>query len=247
MKIINTLLERNPKMRICGLTGSPYRGQYSIIGQFWKKKTDADLSTPTLVEEGYLTECHFGFPDTEDKEIDFSQFDVKQNHDGNDYKEEDINRIYQGEVKKTFAICADVVKKTKDATGTLIFAGSKLHTEQVKHGLELAGVNPEHIRIVTDSTPDKERQEARKAAISGECKYFINIGVASTGWNVPRWSHIVYMRPVGSLVFLTQSIGRGLRPFLTQQESADFNSERATKEQRKSDFIHQRKTLLYGL
>lgn len=234
MQIITELYHRNPKLRIVGLTGSPFRGTNSIIGPFWKRKTDTDLSTSTLVDHGYLLECHFGFPDSETDEIDFSEFELKGDHNGNDYSEEQINRIYQGNVEKTLAICADIVRKTQDSNGVLIFAGSKLHTEQVQHGLELAGVPRSQIRIVTDSTGNKERQEAKAAAQSGECKYFINIGVASTGWNVPLWDTIIYMRPVASLVFLTQSIGRGLRPFLNRTEVGPFNSVDATIEDRKA-------------
>ncbi len=241
MSIIYELQSRNPKLRICGMTGSPYRGMNSIIGEFWKKSTETDMSTATLVDHGYLLESHFSFPDSDTEEIDFSQFDLKGDHNGNDYKEEDINRIYQGDVHKTFAICADVVRKTEDSNGVLIFAGSKLHTEQVKHGLELAGVPPERIRIVTDETSSKDRVEARKAAMSQKCKYFINIAVASTGWSVPPWSDIVYMRPVGSLVFLTQSMGRGLRPFLDADESDEFNDPAATPEQRKAILSGSRK------
>ena len=234
MKIISELMRRNPKMRICGMTGSPFRGQNTIVGEFWKKATTTNMSTSTLVDQGYLLDCHFGYPDDQEEEIDFSQFDLKGDHSGNDYKEEDINRIYQGEVNKTFAICADVVRKTEESTGVLIFAGSKLHTEQVKHGLELAGIPSEQIRIVTDDTGRKDRLEARKAALCGRCKYFINIAVASTGWSVPPWSDIVYMRPVGSLVFLTQSIGRGLRPMLNADESDKFNNPDTVADERKA-------------
>ncbi len=241
MKIIYELQRRNPKIRICGMTGSPYRGMNSIIGQFWKKSTVTDMSTTTQVDNGYLLESHFSFPDSETEEIDFSQFEVRGEHSGNDYKEEDINRIYQGEVHKTFGICSDIVRRTENSNGVLIFAGSKLHTEQIKHGLEIAGVPADAIRIVTDDTGTKDRLEARRAAMSQKCKYFINIAVASTGWSVPPWSDIVYMRPVGSLVFLTQSIGRGLRPFLDGDEATEFNSPDTTPEQRKAILAGSRK------
>jgi len=232
MQIITALYRRNPKMRTCGMTGSPYRGQNSIIGEFWKSKTKSDLSTPTLSDAGYLVDVQFGFPDDDENALDFSEFEVKGEHNGNDYSEESIDRIYQGEVAKTFYICQDLVNKTADSNGVLIFAGSKLHTEQVKHGLEMAGIASENIRIVTDDTSTKDRVEAKAAAQSGACKYFINIGVASVGWNVPRWSDIAYLRPVGSLVFLTQSIGRGLRPFLTDEESPVFNAAETSIDER---------------
>lgn len=241
MQIILTLQERNPKMRICGMSGSCYRGTNTIIGEFWKSKTVSNMSTETLVNEGYLVDTQFGFPDDDDSEIDFSEFEVKGDHNGNDYNEELINKIYQGEVNKTLAICADFVAKTQSSNGALIFAGSKLHTQQVKHGLELAGVPSDQIRIVTNDTKDKDRQEARKAAIEGKCKYFINIGVASTGWNVPRWTDIAYLRPVGSLVFLTQSIGRGLRPFLTADEGKEFNSPEIRASERSAILAGSRK------
>ncbi len=231
MKIIRHCQRINPKVRILGYSGSPYRGTDSAIGAFWKD-TVCDISTELLTDKGFLTPLHFGCPDSPDEEIDFSNIQLKEDHNGNDYSEEDIDKILQGEVDKTFAICADVVAKTSSSTGTLIFTASKLHTKQVKYGLEMAGVSADKIRIVTDDTPKKERQEARRAAISGECLYFINVGVCATGWDVPRWQHLVFMRPVASLVFLIQTIGRVLRVFLDDEAREIFNDRNTTIEQR---------------
>lgn len=240
MKIIRHCQKINPKIRICGYSGSPYRGTESVIGHFWKD-TIGDISTDLLTSKGFLVPLHFGYPDSHDEELDFSSVELKGDHNGNDYSEEAINEILQGEVQKTFAICADVYRKTKNGGGVLIFSGSKLHTKQIKYGLELAGADPDSIRIVTDETPDKERQEARKAAKEGRCKFFINIAVAAVGWDVPFWEYAVYLRPVGSLVFLIQSIGRVLRPYLTDKEKEVFNDPKSTVEDRLSILSASRK------
>lgn len=243
-RIINHFSAINPNLRVVGLTGTPYRGTTPLVGpdQFFTTETTNNISTDYLTEQGWLVETHYGLHD-HSEEIDFSGLDIRHNEEtGGNYSEEDFDRILQGEYQKTMEICAQVHRNAqKMDNGCLIFCGSKLHTEQVKLGLINAGANPETIAIVTDATSDTDRDDARIGAIEGRIKYFINVGVASTGWNVPRWEYLVYMRPVGSLTFFLQSKGRVLRPFLTPDESAEFNAAGTTAERRKEILAASRK------
>lgn len=233
-KILKHFRDINPKLRIIGLTGTPYRNNEPLYGNgFWKDKTTKDITLKHQISEGWITDFHYGLHD-ESEGMDFSGLDIRKSEEsGGNYSEDDFDRILQGEYLKTMEICHNVHTKAQTIeNGCLIFCGSKLHTEQVKLGLINAGAKPESIAIVTDNTSDKDREFARLGAISGEIKYFINVGVASTGWNVPRWQYLVYMRPVASRTFFEQSLGRPLRPFLTPEESAIFNGDETTKEKR---------------
>ena len=222
----------NPNLLVVGVTGTPYRGVEPIYGEgrFFARKTETSFGTDYLQNENWLIREHYGFH-TKNEAIDFSSLDMRDNNEtGGNYSEDEIDKLYQGEAEKTFTICREIVHNTyaPEELGVLIFCGSKFHTTQVKYGLEMAGVKPDEIAIVTDNTSDNERMKARKKAQTGEVKYFVNVGVASTGWNVPRWKHIVYMRPIGSLVFFKQSIGRVLRPYLSKDAAIEFNSAETT-------------------
>lgn len=202
MKIINFFRAANPKLRIIGGTGSPIRGKKYIVGDFWKSRL-YELSTHKLVEWGWLVPPIFGFPESEDDGYDFSSIAVDK--DNNSFSEEELDRIV-GDPTKTHRIMKEIMDKTKDRLGVLIFCSTK------KHCKEASQVLPEgSYGIVSDSTPYKERSKIYKASRSGKIKYLINVGVLATGYNNPRIDTVCYLRPLDSLTLLIQTLGRGLR------------------------------------
>lgn len=214
MRIMLHFQVLNPKVRILGLTGSPFRGTETIIGDFWSKCL-ACVPTEFLVGEGWLVPVHFGWPEHDEDSFDFAK--LEQENGGLEFTDEQMDRFRAGDPTKTERIMAEVVQRTASDLGVLIFAQTK------KHCLEIAGaLPPGSWAIITDDTPDKERAESLAAAKTGAIKYTINVSVLTTGVDVPYWQSIVYLRPVGSLVLLIQSIGRILR--LLIDESIDMNA-----------------------
>lgn len=202
MKIVNFFRAANPKMRIIGGTGSPIRGKQYIVGEFWKERL-YELSTNKLVEWGWLVPPIFGFPDTSESGYDFSSIEVDK--DGNKFDEEELDRI-TGDHTKTHKIVKEIINKTKDRLGVLLFCSTK------KHCLEAAQALPEgSYGIVSDSTGYKERNRIYKASRSGKIKYLLNVGVLATGYNNPRIDTVCYLRPLDSLTLLIQTLGRGFR------------------------------------
>lgn len=214
MRIIRHMQATNPKLRILGLTGSPYRGSESIIGPFWQECLHS-VSTDYLISQGWLVQPHFGWPEHEEDSFDFSA--LEQELGTLDFTEEQLDKLRMGDPTLTERIMAEVVARTKDDLGVLIFAQSKKHTKEVAGALP-----PGSWAIITDDTPEAERREALEKAKTGAIKYTINIGVLTTGVDVPYWQSVVYLRPVGSLVLLIQSIGRVLR--LLIENGADMNA-----------------------
>lgn len=208
----------NPKVRIVGYTGSPYRGTESIIGDLWKHQLE-DISTDWAVANSWLVPPHFGWPDGDG--FDFSG--IEPSSATGDYTEAQLEEIVSGNPTLTQKIVAEVVLRTQDRNGVLIFASTKRHTEEIAAALPNGTYG-----VITDDTPSSERARILSAAKSGEVKYTVNVGVLTTGVNVPRWDVVVFLRPIGSLVLLTQAIGRGLRPYLSPDQAGLFNAEDST-------------------
>jgi superfamily II DNA or RNA helicase len=208
MQIIEHFQRIKPKMRIVGYTGSPYRGITSIVGHFWKKKV-GNISTEYLIDNGWLVPPVFGFPLESDEEFKFG--DIQTRNGSAEFDEKQLNAVVMEDKTLTHRIMLEVVERCKDRHGILIFAATKRHTKEVKQGLLLAGVDEHQIGIITESTKNAVRRDILARAKAGDCRYVINVGVLTTGVNIPRWDVVVYLRPIGSLVLLVQSLGRGLR------------------------------------
>ncbi len=202
MTILNHFYTINPKLRVLGLTGSPFRGVTSIIGPFWKDMI-GNISTDKLIDEGYLVPPTFGWPDG-DEEFDFSSLEPSSST--GEYTEKQLDEILNSNPTLTQSIIAEVVHRTKDRHGVLIFASTKRHTKEIAKALPEGSYG-----IITDATPDAKRAKILDDARNGRLKYVVNVSCLTTGVDVPRWDTLVYLRPVGSLVLLTQSIGRILR------------------------------------
>jgi superfamily II DNA or RNA helicase len=204
----------NPKVRILGLTGSPFRGTESMIGDFWRACI-ASVSTDLLISEGWLVQPHFGWPEHDEDSFDFSK--LEQENGGLEFTDEQMDKLRAGDPTKTERIMAEVVHRTADDLGVLIFAQTKKHCNEIAGALP-----PGSWAIITDDTPDKERAESLAGAKDGRIKYMINVAVLTTGVDVSLWQSLVYLRPVGSLVLLIQSIGRILR--LLIESGADMGA-----------------------
>ena len=203
MQIIGHFLRLNPNTRILGYTGSPYRGTDTIIGKFWTNMI-GNISTDWLIEQGWLVPPSFGWPDSRDTEFDFK--DLQPKYGSWEFDEKQLDKIIMGDPTRTQRIMAEVLHKTQDRNGVLIFCSSVKHTAEVAKSLPLGSYC-----VITGATGAAERMDLLARVKSGEIKYCINVSVLTTGVNLPILDTIVFLRPIGSLVLLTQSIGRGLR------------------------------------
>lgn len=206
MKIINALTLRNPKLRIIGMTGSPYRGENDILGDFWGKCI-YKIRTPYLVDNGFLVPTFFGFGHDE-VQYDLSEFAIpeQQRSDYSGKELQAMQRVLTKNEAKTKAIVDEVVALTKNRNAVMITGAGKKHLEQIASFLP-----PDSYVIITDSTSTKDRREYLKQVSRGEKKFLLQIGCLTTGYNEPLIDTSVIMRRIGSLTLLVQLLGRGMR------------------------------------
>ena len=213
-KIIKHLRMVNPKIRIIGYTGSPYRKNALIKGEFWKEQL-SDVSTYQLINLGYLVPPVFGFGDDDHHYAGLDKFQTSDNEQSDDFTSKEMAAMAREICKQkkiTQIIIEEVIERTADRLGVLITCASKKHCEQVAEFLP-----PDSFGIVTDSTSTKVRKKILDDAKSGAIKYVLQIGCLSTGVNVPRWDVIVILRKIRSLTYLIQLSGRGLRTLKPEQ------------------------------
>jgi DNA repair protein RadD len=214
--IIDKIKDKNPNLRVVGMTATPYRmGMGYIFGQ-WPNGDPVQrdqavepyfaacvyrITARTLIDQGYLTVPKLGSIHVES----YHTLDMKLNSRGQ-FDAADVDRAYVGQGRKTAQIIADVVGQARDRQGVMIFAAT------VQHALECLESLPQELSaIVTGETPRKERAEIIKRFKNKQIKYIVNVAVLTTGFDAPHVDVIAMLRATESVGLLQQIIGRGLR------------------------------------
>lgn len=239
MKTLLHFYRLRPHLRVIGMTGSPFRGIDSIIGPFWQKFASIEpddplypeggvgngiISTEAMLDEGWIVGPQFGVPIAHG--YDFSSVDWTVDD------ERELNRLTESE-QLLAEILREVIAISSKRKGVLIFASTKRHARNIAKMLVVLGVPEEWVGLIVDSTPEKDKTRILKAAQTGEIKFTVNVGVLTTGINVPWWDTLCFLRPIGTLTLLTQAIGRVLRLLIGPDEIPMIERDALTAEERK--------------
>lgn len=240
MRTLAHFYRLNPRLVVIGLTGSPFRGiepiltsdaddlppekrgfvfsRRNVTHQFWKHQL-CNISTEWAIEQGYLVPPMFGFPPDDDTHYGYDG--IEPSRQTGDYTEADLDRVASEQSDKLPPIIDDIVYRTRDRNVVLIFAASKRHCKQIQALLPQG-----QSAVIHEGTAKKKRADYIAAAKTFDkndpksgytsdgktrVKYLINVGTLTTGVNIKPIDCVVYLRAVGSLTLLIQSIGRGLR------------------------------------
>ena len=213
------------KMHVVGLTGSPFRGVTPLTSfDFWHD-TVFNIGTDKLTELGYLSVPVFGFADADDDALDFSGVDTRSG--SWEFSEKELDEIAMSDAgkKKLVRILMQVIEKTKDRNQRIVFASTKRHAREIRRILIALGIDKSKIGLVTDDSSEAEKDRVIKLSKEGKLDWLINVSVLTTGFNSPLIDVVVYLRPIGSLVLLIQSMGRGARLLEDWMKEAGFHKE----------------------
>lgn len=210
-QIIDDMREQNPLLRVLGLTGTPFRLMTGYIYELdidnrqvqnaiepYYKKLLYRVTCDELIERGYLTPIQVGTTSTH---YDTSNLKI-------DTKNETFTTKSIGEMLSdgsvTERIIKDVVAKTHDKKGVMIFCTS------IKHAEHVFSLLPENKALLLHGGV-KDKKGIVKAFKSQQYKYLVNVDMATVGFDAPHVDCLVLLRPTASNRLFQQILWRGVR------------------------------------
>ena len=218
--MLTTFLKAIGCEHVCGLTATPYR-----IDTLWKREWDGTLTataslkminrisrtpffkkilykieTADLIEKKYLCPIEYFVEQT-----DWDELVV--NTTGADFTAKSME-AWTEKPSRLDRIVQAVQYSEQHNTRTLVFCYSLAQARKAMERVNALGITS---KMVSGTTPMKEREIIIELYKSGKIKHLFNVGVFTTGFDVPELDCIVMARPTMSLALYYQIIGRGVR------------------------------------
>jgi DNA repair protein RadD len=204
-EIVEKLRQSNPRLRIIGLSATPYRTGEGYIYEIDHKNNLANkgayfkrcvyrYTTHQGIEDGFLTPIETIPPAL--------SYDVTK-----DYKPSMDSAIFDKRAKSA-QIVDDWLPQTVDCKGVMVFCATLAQAEFVHQYLEAKG---ESAVFVSGQIDKADRERNINLYKLQRARIIVNVGVLTTGFDAPHTSAIIIMRCTESRQLLQQIIGRGLR------------------------------------
>lgn len=166
---------------------------------FWGKML-YKIETNELIERGFLSPIDY-FID----HVDTS--DLRINDGGTNYTEDSLEQYADKVTGRTVQVIEGIHERGL-AKRNLVFCTSIKRAYDAQEILASRGIRAE---VVTGKTPKRDRDKLVQQFRDGEFIHMLNVGVFTTGFDVPELDSIVMARPTMSLALYYQMVGRGVR------------------------------------
>lgn len=215
-----TFFKQVGKPSVLGLTATPYR----LVNKFYQEGGETyytsmlqvlnrihpfffrsfcfTITNQRLFDEGYLSPIEYFYPE---KDIDVSK--IKINTTGADFDEKAMEAYMTSPDNVTRLVDA-IVQKDEELSNNLIFCSSIRHAVLSCELLAKMGYDCE---MVTGEDPIKRRDQIISDFRSGKIKRLLNVGVLTTGFDMPSLYAVTLARPTLSLGLYYQIVGRMIR------------------------------------
>lgn len=197
------VLQQCPTAQRIGLSATPYRMPDTPIWGYdgaWFDELAVSKGILELTDAGYLcrlvgvqTASIPNLAHVRTRGGDFAIGDLSQAS-----SEEDVVN----------SACDEILYLASDRQHILIFCVDVMHAGIVAEALRERGCAPE---VVVGTTPGDERDDILARFKSGDIRYLVNVGIATTGFDYPGIDAVVLMRASQSRSLVTQMLGRGSR------------------------------------
>ena len=212
-QLIQHIKQSAPKLKVLGLTATPYRLQLGWIYRYhyrgfarpFNEQTPPpfehciyELPLSSMIRQGFLTP-----PKMVDAAL--AQFDPLIFEEAG-ATADTLDSLINRHRRVTEAVCEQIVQLAESRQGVMIFAAS------VNHAKEILGRLPsEQSVLITGATPQAERDEAITRFKQKDIKFLVNVSVLTTGFDAPHVDMIAILRRTESVSLFQQIVGRGLR------------------------------------
>ena len=186
-KTVNYYVERNPAIRIVGVTATPDRHDKKAMGQVFDV-VSFEYSMLDAIEDGWLVDVNQRLISY--VELDFSRCKVT----AGDLNKGDVARIMEEE-RPLHEIARSTLDEC-DGLMTLVFAASVAHAEGLckifnRYKSDVA-------RLVTDETKKDERRTIFADYAERKFDILLNVGICTEGFDIPGIEAVVIARPTMS-------------------------------------------------
>lgn len=202
-RFLGDLSSMNPKMKVIGLTATPYRTDSGRLDKgpgklFGGIAYECDLVQ--LIEDGYLSRViSRGTKAT----IDTSEVHKR----GGEFIAGELEMAAMlGDLVPQAA--QEILSRAEGRKSLLLFCCGIAHAQAMAERMNALGVECE---CVFGNTPKEERDEILARFKRGELRAISNFGVLTTGFDAPNVDLIALLRPTCSPGLYVQMVGRGLR------------------------------------
>lgn len=208
-KMLTVLSEVNPKLKVIGLTATPYRmkqgllthGDNAVFTDIVVDMTDLE-SYNWFFEQGYLVPP---IPRPTSVEYDLSKIKIS----GGEYEQKSMQDEMDS-VKKNEAVVLELLQFGANRHSGMVFASGVDHC---KHLVEIFEYYGESVTwVASRGMTSKERDHNIRAYQEGEYKWMVNNGILTTGFDHPPLDIIGMARLTLSPGLWVQMLGRGTRP-----------------------------------
>lgn len=200
IKILKALRDKNPDIKIFGVTATPERADGKALGHVFDNVSDV-ISLAELVATGHLVR-----PRTFVIDLDIREALEGAQRAGSEYDMSQVDRIMN-----TSPINHEVVKKWKQTAGdrhTVVFCSTVKHAKDLKEEFDYQGISAE---IVHGEMPKPERRDNLKRFDKRQFQVLINVAVLTEGWDCQHVDCVMLCRPCSFRSTVIQMLGRGLR------------------------------------
>lgn len=214
-QIIADLRAKNPYLRVCGMTGTPYRTGEGFVYEIdlkgnivddayspYYKKVVARISPHELIELGKATP-----PKVLDTSLSYDTQNIELTEKGK-LRQSDIDAAFIGHDTKTSAIIAEVIEYTNN----LNFRGVIIYASSIEHCTEIMASLPSYnSAALHGGNSAKENARIFDLFQEQKIKYLVNVNMATVGVSVDHVDFLVFMRLTESSRLYQQCLGRGMR------------------------------------
>lgn len=197
------LREINPKLRMAGLTATPFRtGEGSLCradALFQRICYEAPIQR--LIAEGYLCAVT---NKTAAESADTRGLHVR----GGEFLPSEVEQLFDDPLC-VLPACREIVTKTSGRHSVLVFCSGVQHARHVSDAIEELSGEP--CGVVTGESSSLERGNYLERFKRRELRYLCNVDLLTTGFDAPCIDAIAILRATMSPGLFAQICGRGLR------------------------------------
>jgi DNA repair protein RadD len=198
-KLISVLREKNPSLKIIGLTATPYRlDSGSLLDGDMFDGIAFNLPVTRLIEQGHLSPLISKSPGAQ---IDMTGAKIRMGDYVKDEMQSRAGAVTQEAVR-------EIVDKGIDRKSWLAFCVSVEHATDVCDEIRSHGVSA---AVVTGDTPKDVRDRLLCEYKAGHIRALCNVNVLTTGFDAPQTDLLAFLRPTKSTGLYVQMAGRGMR------------------------------------